>query len=482
MKKPIFALIDCNNFFVSCERIFRPDLEGKPVIVLSSNDGCAVARSNEAKALGIPMGAPAFKYREVLQKNNVVQFSANFELYGDISKRITDLVTSITPRVEVYSVDESFLDLSNLPIEDFTAWGKLVRQKIFNWVGMPVSVGIAPSKALAKLASDRAKKVPELGGVCSFLGPAAEDPAHHMEAMPVQDIWGVGRRLGPRLRAEGVITARDFARMRPRHAQSIMGIQGRQLSAELNGASCWPLEQIGKVHKSIMSTRTFGEDTHDFNVVEAAIASFAANAAFKLRRHHQLTTKAALFVTTDKHKPNYQRITQEVRFEVPTADTGLLASTLVEALKNVFHSQFACHRAGVLLYDFVPASYVQTDIFGSLSHTHDESNRRMDVVDAINQRFGKRTIKFAAEDLGPLHTCPARSEQRTNASDGSSTTSLVPTGTPRQLSEPPSTSVRRSSGHCAKCGEALAAKWQPKHNQRSPRYVSKWDELPAVKA
>jgi DNA polymerase V len=422
----VFALIDCNNFFVSCERIFRPDLEGKPVIVLSSNDGCAVARSNEAKALGIPMAAPAFKYRDIIERNNVIKFSANFELYGDVSKRIVDILTTITPRIEVYSVDESFLELANLPITDYTAWGKMVRGLIWRWVGVPVSIGIASSKALAKLASDRGKKVDELGGVCSFVGKNAEDPAYHMQQMDISDIWGIGWRLAPRFKAESIMTAWDFAQMQPRHAQQIMGIHGRQLIAELNGTSCWGLEQIGRPQKSIMSTRTFGEDTHEFNVVEAAIASFAANAAFKLRRHHQLTNKAALFVTTDKHKPGYQRIGHEVRFEVPTADTGLLASTLVHALKEVFQPQLACHRAGVLLYDFVPASYVQTDLFGSLNEAeHDASNRRMDVMDALNQRFGKRTIKFAAENL--------------------------------------------------------AAKWQPKHNQRSPRYVSKWDELPEIR-
>lgn len=426
MNKPVFALIDCNNFFVSCERIFRPDLEGKPVIVLSSNDGCAVARSNEAKALGIPMAAPAFKYRDVIERHKIVKFSANFELYGDISKRIVDVLTTITPKIEVYSVDESFLELSNLPISDFKAWGKMVRELIWHWVGVPVSIGIAPSKALAKAGSDYAKKHPETGGVVS-LSQKHADAAQVLSTMEVGDIWGIGRRLSPKFRGEGILTAWDFAQMNPRHAQSIMGIQGRQLIAELNGASCWPLEQIGKPQKSIMSTRTFGEDTHELNVIEAAIASFAANAAFKLRRSSQLTAKAALFITTDKHKPGYQRFGQEVCFEVPTADTGLLASTLVAALKDLYQPQVACHRAGVLLYDFVPASFIQTDLFGALdARQHDTASRRMDIMDALNQRFGKRTIKFAAEDL--------------------------------------------------------AAKWQPRHNLRSPRYVSHWDELPVIQS
>ncbi len=373
------------------------------------------------------MAAPVFKYRDVIRNNNVVQFSANFELYGDISKRIVDVLNTITPRIEVYSVDESFLDLSELPIDDFVAWGHTVRKLIQRWVGVPVSIGIAPSKALAKLASDRGKKIPELNGVCSFIGPNSEVPVDHMRVMPVQDIWGIGWRLAPKLRAEGIITAWEFAQMRPQHAGSIMGIQGRQLIAELNGTSCWPLERIGKIRKSIMSTRTFGEDTHDFNVVEAAIASFSANAAFKLRRSHQLTTKATIFVTTDKHKPGYQRWGQEVRFDIPTADTGILASTLVGALQEIYRPQVAYHRAGVMLYDFVPDSQLQTDIFGKVDiKLHDGGRARMEAMDAVNQRFGKRKLMFAAEEL--------------------------------------------------------AAKWQPKHNLRSPRYVSHWDELPVIKS
>lgn len=419
----VFALIDCNNFFVSCERVFRPDLEGKPVVVLSSNDGCAVARSNEAKALGIPMSAPAFKYRELFERHKVTRFSANFELYGDISRRIISILTTVTPRIEVYSVDESFLEIGNLPIDDYTAWGKVVREKIFQWVGVPVSIGIAPTKTLAKLASDRAKKQPELGGVLDLATISPAERMAHLAAFPIEDIWGVGWRLSPKLRAEGVATAAQLATVQPRHAQQLMGIHGRQMVAELNGISCYALEREGKPCKSISASRTFGEDTSSLHVVEAALASFTASATFKLRRSRQVTRRAGLFVTTNKHKPGYRRWTHEVIFSTPTADTAVVLTELLTAMRTLHNPQVQYHRAGILLYDFVPARELQMDLLGEVSpQQYERSKRRMQAMDAINNRFGKRHIRFATEDL--------------------------------------------------------ASTWQPKHQLRSPRYVSNWDELP----
>lgn len=449
MKAPMFALVDCNNFFVSCERLFRPDLEGKPVIVLSSNDGCAVARSNEAKALGIPMAAPAFKYREIIEKNNVIKFSANFELYGGVSKRIIDVLSTITPHLEVYSVDECFMDLSALDIKDLTRWGTEVKRLIQTWVGIPVSIGIAPSKTLAKLASNIAKKDPAKTGVLHLdpklqdqilqLGwqqlnnrAARSDPAvglywDLLSSVGVDEVWGVGRKIAPKLRAEGVATALDLANMRPRHAQKIMGIQGRQTVAELRGQSCWPIEQLGKVPKSISSTRTFGSDTNDFNVIESAIANFSANAAFKLRRAGCLATKATLFISTSRFKPGYVWASQDISLNTPTSDTGHIAKILTDNLLYIYKPHTPYHRAGIILYDFIPEGSLQTNIFNTYNLARsDESKRRMNAVDVINGRYGRQTIKFAAEDMAP--------------------------------------------------------KWQPKQNMRSPRYTSRWGELPIIKA
>lgn len=426
MKRVVYALIDCNNFFVSCERLFRPDLEGKPVVVLSSNDGCAISRSNEAKALGIPMAAPAFKYREVFSRNNVVQFSANFELYGDISRRIVDILATITPRLEIYSIDECFLDLSQLPIQDYTAWGRVVRQRILEWVGMPVSIGIAPTKTLAKLASDRAKKDAKLAGVLDLANCSKPTFRAQLESLPVANVWGVGWRLCPKLRAEGIGNAWQLAHMSPRRAQQLMGIHGRQMVAELNGLSCYPLELMEKPRKSIARTRTFGEDTNDLYAIEAAIASFAAHAAFRLRAGNQLTRRASLFLTTNKHKPGYKRWVNEIKYEVPTSDTGLLISTLVAMLVKLYNPANSYHRAGVMLYDFVPARALQTDLLGIVNIAqHTNARERMDAVDSLNERYGRQTVRYATEALG--------------------------------------------------------TKWHPRQNLRSPRYTTHWDELPLAK-
>ncbi len=470
----MIALIDCNNFFVSCERVFRPDLEGKPVVVLSSNDGCAIARSNEAKALGIPMGLPAFKLPQygvpvspwldvaqggqeerasrtsgtaserqtpadtvMRQKHaktpgfarqsaragqvEVVQFSANFELYGDISRRITELLTTITPRIEVYSIDESFLDLSALNITDYEAWGREVRARILQWIGVPVSIGIAPSKTLAKLASEHAKKDEALAGAL-YLGPDRSDYSQRLKMTPAGAIWGIGRRLAPMLAMEGVQSAHDVAQLRPRRAGQLMGVHGRQLVAELNGTRCHQLELIGKPCKSIMATRTFGHDTSDLYTVEAAIASFVATAAYKLRESKQLTNRVGIFLTTSRFKPFYQSWGDEVVLDVPSADTGKLATILIDRLYRLYKRNVEYHRAGVLLHDFVPAGQLQTDLLGTVDiNAHDASTHKMAAIDALNKRYGRRTLHYASEKLGST--------------------------------------------------------WQPKQNLRSPRYTTSWLEL-----
>lgn len=420
----VFALIDCNNFFVSCERVFRPDLEGKPVVVLSSNDGCAVARSNEAKALGIPMGAPIFKYRELFEKHNVVKFSANFELYGDISERITNLLTSITPHIEVYSVDESFLDLGELPIEDYSAWGHMVRDIIGKHVGVPVSIGIAPSKTLAKLGADRAKKLPELDGVLDLTRPA-EDTAQYLAQTPVRDVWGVGRHLSPKLKAEGIHTALDLREMSARSAQQLMGIHGRHMVYELNGTSCLPLQKQHKPQQMIMRGRQFGEDTGSFAVIEAAIASMTVRAAAALRREGLLARRAAVILRTNRNKPGYRAVQQDILFATPTCDTGQLCSSLVQTLQDTFQSRLSYHKADVLLYDLVPQDSLQTDLFGTVDVTaSDTALKRMRTLDAVNHRHGKGALRIAAENLSQA--------------------------------------------------------WEPRRRMRSPRYTSSWQELPEV--
>lgn len=420
------SLIDCNNFFVSCERIFRPDLENRPVVVLSSNDGCVVARSNEAKALGIPMGAPAFKYREIFRREGVVQFSANFELYGDISDRLVNLLMTITPHIEVYSVDESFLDISELPITDYQQWGRVVRQHILRNIGVPVSIGIAPTKTLAKLAAGRAKKEPDSGGVINLA--AAGWPGHeaYMRRTNIDDIWGIGRRLAPKLKAMDIFTALDLSHLPLARAKQLMGLRGTQIVSELNGIACLPLALRQTPQKSIMRGRTFGEDTAEPYVVEAAIASLTAKAAFHLRREGRLAGKAGIFLATSRFRPGYRWFQAETTCNTPTADTGTLTDALTELLRITYRPGLVYHRAAVLLNDLMPEAAVQTDILGQVNTSEiDDSRTRMQALDAINAHFGKGSIRYAAEDLS-----------RT---------------------------------------------WQPKHKLHSPRYTSRWDELPGVR-
>jgi DNA polymerase V len=394
-----YALIDCNNFFVSCERLFRPELNGRPVVVLSSNDGCAVSRSQEAKDLGIPMGAPHFKFRELFSREGVVAFSANFELYGDISERITNLLASITPAIEVYSVDESFLDLSELNITGYQAWGREVRANILKQVGVPVSIGVAPSKTLAKAANDRAKKLSELEGSLD-LTEQGIGTDRYLAGLPVQDIWGVGWRLAPKLRAEGVRTALDLRQMSVHRAQQLMGIRGRQMVTELNGTACLPFQRAHKPQQMIMRGRQFGEDVREFYVVESAIASLAARAAAALRRERQLARQATVTLRTNRHKPGYQRVSQTLRFYTPTADTGTITSQLVRMLAAAYNPRLEYHRADVLLHDFVPEDGLQTDLLGTVNIADDDRSRqKMQAVDAINHKHGKGTMQFAAEHL-----------------------------------------------------------------------------------
>ncbi len=423
--RTIFALIDCNNFFVSCERLFRPDLEGRPVVVLSSNDGCVISRSNEAKCLGIPMAAPAFKYRQLFKAQGVVEFSANFELYGDLSERITRLLIGITPRIEVYSVDESFLDLSQLAITNYEAWGRQVRQRLLREVGLPVSIGIASSKTLAKLASERGKQDIDLVYVLDLYSSAPTVRKSNLLRTPIKDVWGIGWRLAPKLKAEGVFDALALSQMRPRRAQQLMGVHGRQLVAELNGQACQPLEAFGRVRQTVMNGRTFGEDTHDFLVIEAAIASLGARAAATLRRDHLLARSAVVHLNTNRYKPGYQRISQFIRFEVPTADTGTITSQLVQAAQAVFNPQTSYHRTNVLLHDLVSDKSLQTDLFNDAGLAKAQVGQaRLQAFDAINAQYGKGIIRYAAEDLS--HS------------------------------------------------------WEPKQQLRSPRYTTNWLELPVA--
>lgn len=396
------------------------------MVALSSNDGCVVARSNEAKALGIPMGAPAFKWRQFFKDNGVVQMSGNFELYGDMSRRITALLTTITPHIEIYSVDESFLDLSELDIADYATWGREVVRRVSQYTGIPVSIGIATSKTLAKLAAAKAKKDPLSAGVMDLASCSPKKREAALQSTPVQDVWGVGWRLAPRLKAEGIVTALQLANSRPQWAQQLMGITGRQTVAELNGICCHKLNKRAHKPKSIAITRTFGSDTTEREVLEAALTVFAAKAAYKLRLSKQLTHRISFFMTTNKHKPGYQVMSDETKLLAPTADTGVLIDTAIQLLIKNFSYGQTYHRAGIWLYDFVSEDSFQHSLLDNEANwQHAKQQLRMNAVDSVNKRYGKHTVYYASENLGSI--------------------------------------------------------WQPKNQIKTPRYTTRWDELPKLK-
>lgn len=425
MPKPLFALIDCNNFFASCEQVFRPDLVGKPLVVLSCNDGCVVARSAEARALNIPMAAAAFKYKDLFKQHGVIQFSANFELYGDLSRRITEILTSITPRIEVYSIDELFLDISQLDIKNYTEWALQLRETLGAWVGVPVSIGVAQTKTLAKLAAERAKKDLSLRGALSLRDSVSRE--RYLQQTPVEDIWGIGRKLGPRLRTIGIATALDVARLSPSQGRAVLGsINGERLIRELGGQSCYPMEQVHTDQKMISASRTFGHDTNQLSTVESALASFVARASQRLRASQRTATRLSIFVSTDRHKPVFRTWRKEIILNQPTADTGTLISLSTELFAAIYEKGVIYHRAGVLLNGFVSNSELQTDLLGHRDVSiFDRSRERMNAVDKLHARYGHSAMYYATEKLSP--------------------------------------------------------QWQPRVNIRSPRYTTSWEDLPVVK-
>lgn len=394
--KPIFALVDCNNFFVSCERVFRPDLWDKPVAVLSNNDGCIVARSNEVKAMGVPMAVPYFQVRQVLKDNKVTLFSGNFALYGDFSQRVVQILQDTCPDIEVYSVDESFLELSRMGIKDYTKWGRELKAKILQYTGIPVSVGIAPSKTLAKAAADYAKKNPDEQG--AFAALTEESLNHLLNWLPIEDVWGVGRRTAPKLRELGMKSAYDLAQVSDAWAQNRLSIRGVKMVRELKGQSCYPLDINDEPQKSILRSRSFGHTIRDYYELEGAVATFAAQAAVKLRQQQELAGGVATFLYGSKHSEQRHGGYHMVTLMPPTSETGDIIAAALEALKQVYDPDFGYKKAGVVLADLRPLTAWQM-AFGSDPAKLDRRAALTKVVDEINRASGTRLVRHASEHL-----------------------------------------------------------------------------------
>lgn len=403
----MFALIDCNNFFVSCERLFRPDLNDKPVAVLSNNDGCFVARSKEVKALGIPMGAPAFEHRRLIQQHQIQLFSANFLLYSDISKRIMSLLQNNIPRVEVYSVDEAFLDFSSFT--DPLKQGMKLKQLLEKWVGIPVSVGIGPTKTLAKLANDYAKHSDSTQGVFT-LSPNQEKV---FQQLIVEDVWGIGRQLTDFLHRQGIYTVWDLKNSNARWLKQHKSINLQRTILELNGIVCHPLNFNSSSSKSITTSRTFAYPVETKAELKKALARFAYRAAEKAREENLLATKLRIYLTTNYHQPTERQYRPNIELSLPepTAYPPTLINYTNGLLEQIHRNGYRYKKAGVILSSLVPESNRQMNLFLKSSNYVRENQLSL-VMDQINHRWGSQTIRPAllAEQK------PANLFQRSNLS------------------------------------------------------------------
>lgn len=394
MSAKVFALIDCNNFFASCERVFRPDLTDKPVAVLSNNDGCIIARSNEVKALGIPMGAPLFQVEKVLKGAKAAIFSANFALYGDISQRITSVIQRFAPAVEVYSIDESFVDITKLDIDDYQRWGQELRRAIWQETGMPVSIGISTSKTLAKAASEYAKKT--ACDVHVAIDVSVREDL--LKWLPLGEVWGIGWRLTPKLKEFGISTAWDLSRVNDDWILKTATTRGLTTVKELRGESIIGFDEPEKAQKQIARTRAFGHTVRDYHQIETAVANFTAHAAAKLRKQNSVCLGVVTFVLARKGENlPFRSNATLVKLSEATCDTAALIKAAIEGLAKVYDKDLAYKKAGIVLVDIHPQAEWQLSL-GSNEELRKQRLSLMEAVDGLNKRFGPATVWHASED------------------------------------------------------------------------------------
>ena len=402
----VYALVDANNFYVSCERVFRPSLQGRPVIVLSNNDGCAIARSNEAKALGIAMGEPWFKIQQKLPDAGVVALSANFTLYGDMSNRMMGVAAGLGPEQEIYSIDESFIDLAGVR-GDLAKRAHLVRDRILQWTGLPCGIGIGTTKTLAKLANHVAKSAdrkpgsyaPELARVCDLTTLSLPAFETVLAATELGDIWGIGRRIGAQLQAEGLRTALDVARMDPATVRRRWSVVLERTVRELQGQVCIAFEDTPPAKKEIATTRSFGTPVTALGDLVEAVSEFAGRAALKLRRQHGRAGQVLVFVHTSAFRQDDRQYsnTQTLALRRPTSDTATITATAVQALQAIYRPGYKFAKAGVMLLDIQSADVEQAEL--DLDADTPQREGLMGAMDSLNERYGQGSIALASAGL-----------------------------------------------------------------------------------
>lgn len=422
--RTVFALVDCNNFYASCECVFAPGLAGRPIAVLSNNDGVVIARSEETKKLGIPMGGPVFKYEQTIRKHGIAIFSSNFALYGDFSSRVMDVLHGLAPKMEVYSIDEAFLQLDGIDPGSLDQFGRRISDKVRKWTGIPVSVGIATSKTLAKAANEIAKKNEKFSGVLNLANK--RDPDALLMCLPVSDVWGVGREYAKWLVKSGIYSAYDLKNSELGWIKKKMGVNGERLLKELNGESCIPLEANLPPSKQIICSRSFHETTSEKWQMQKAVALYATRAAEKLRKQKGAAGEISVFVATSRFGDRARYFNAARRkFRVATAFTPKLVKAALLLLDEIFRPGYSYKKTGVMLSKISSDTSLQTNL---LEQKPDLGRQRrlMDAMDKINEQWGRHTISIAQSGAGQT--------------------------------------------------------WMMRQTRRSGRYTTRWDELPRVAA
>lgn len=396
---PQFALVDVNNFYVSCERVFNPKLEGVPMVVLSNNDGCAVARSAESKKLGVKMGEPWHKLKDLASKHGILAYSSNYALYGDMSQRVVDILQDFTPNIEVYSVDECFLQIESVLRQYASAedLGRVIKQRILQWLGLPVCVGIGPTKTLAKFANHLAKKNPQFSGVCDLHVIPRAERISWMSKTDVSEAWGVGGRTTLKLNDMGIRTVLDLRNSKPSFIREHFNVVMERTCRELRGESCLELDEVETAKQQIMCSRSFGRSVTEVDELCEAVSFYVARAAQKLRAQNCLASGVYVFLRTNPFNPNDPQysVQRQINIGVPTDDTRALADLVIRVIKHVFKPGFNYKKAGVMLTGLTPSTNQLAGLFEDLEEKR-KSAQLMGVLDQINQRFGRESLICAS--------------------------------------------------------------------------------------
>ncbi|MFZ6709360.1 Y-family DNA polymerase [Undibacterium sp. TC9W] len=427
--QPIFALVDVNNFYVSCERAFNPRLQNKPVVVLSNNDGCAVARSAEVKALGVKMGAPWFHMTDLIKQHGIIGLSSNYTLYGDMSNRVMTILRGYSPHVEVYSIDECFLNVDGMGgiWETPTVMGQDIRKKVLKWTALPVCVGFATSKTLAKLANHVAKKLPLFDGVCDFTTMSEARMRWLFERIDVGDVWGVGRRISARLHAMNIHTVQDLKDASPSMIRQSFGVVTERTLQELRGVSCMAMDEVVPPRREIISSRSFGKLLTSADEIAQAISTYVARAAEKLRNQRSVCGAVHVFIHTNPFREQDRQYSNgmTVPLSVQTDDNRLIVSAALSGFDLIFKEGYNYKKAGIVLMNLASNTNIQGTLFND-SKTRANSVAVMNAMDTINQRYGQDVL------------------------------------------------------HLASTG--LSARWSMKSENRSPAYTTRWEEIPTAYA